>query len=430
METIYHPQSTIYKNLSSNVMNRRTLFIFVLAFIALAARPAHAQQVAVRADTLYPMTGDGPITNGVVLVEGRTIEAVGPAAQVDVPDDYRTLEASVVTPGIVDARATVGFTGLRNVDAANDVRDPSGPIQPELRAFDAYNWRESLVEFVQNLGVTTVNTGHAPGALMSGQTMIVKTGQPLDEAIVDSTAMVAMTLGPSVGENYQSPGTRAKSMAMMRQTLLEAQRYREQRQNAESSGDDSERPARKLRMEVLADVLAGEVPALITAHRASEIQSALRLAEEFDFELVLSGASEAYLLTDEIEAAGVPVILHPTMIRPGGAAGHAAFTTANKLTEAGIPVAIQSGYEPYVPKTRVALFEAAVAAGQSELSRREALRTVTIDAARILGISAHVGSLEEGKHADLALFEGDPLQYTTQTCGVLIEGEVVSDECQ
>lgn len=402
----------------------------VLAFLSLVllAPPsgASAQQVAVRADTLYPMAGDGPITNGIVLVEGRTIEAVGPAAQVDVPDDYRTLEATVVTPGIVDARATVGFTGLRNVDAANDVRDSSGPVQPELRAFDAYNWRESLVEFVQNLGVTTVNTGHAPGALMSGQTMIVKTGQPLDEAIVDSTAMVAMTLGPSVGENYQSPGTRAKSMAMMRQTLLEVQRYREQRQNAESA----ERPARELRMEVLADVLAGEVPALITAHRASEIQSALRLAEEFDFELVLSGASEAYLLIDEIEAAGVPVILHPTMIRPGGAAEHAAFTTANKLTEAGIPVAIQSGYEPYVPKTRVALFEAAVAAGQSELSRREALRTVTIDAARILGISAHVGSLEEGKHADLALFEGDPLQYTTQTCGVLIEGEVVSDECQ
>ena len=399
----------------------------VLGTLLCIAAPVDAQHIAVRAETLFPMTGDGPISNGVVLVEGGKIEAVGPAAQVDVPSNYRTMEAAVVTPGLVDAHATVGMTGLQNTADVNDQLDLSAAIQPELRAFDAYNTRAPLVEFVRDLGVTTVHTGHGPGALMSGQTMIVKTEGDLEEAIVDSVAMVAMTLGPQVSGNYESPGTRAKGVAMVRETLLKAQRYREQRQNAD---DASERPAPDLRMEILAKVLVGEVPALVTAHRASEIQSALRLAEEFGFRLVLDGAAESYLLTDEIKAAGVPVILHPTMVRPGGTAENAAFTTAHTLMEAGIPVAIQSGYEAYVPKTRVVLYEAAVAAGQSDLSREEALRTITIDAARILGLEDRIGSLEAGKDADLALFDGDPLEYTTQTCGVLIGGEVVSDECR
>ena len=399
---------------------------FVLA-VAAAVPCAQAQQVAVRAETLYPMTGDGPISNGIVLVKEGQIEAVGPAAQVDVPSSgYRTMEAQAVTPGLVDPHATVGMTSLANRSGANDQLDRTAAVQPELRAFDAYTPRAPLVEFVQRLGVTTVHTGHGPGALMSGQTMVAKTEGGLDEAIVDSVAMVAMTLGPQVSGNYDTPGTRSKSMAMMRETFLEAQRYRAKRRN----GSEENAPTRDLRMDVLSKVLGGEVPALITAQRASEIQSALRLAEEFGFELVLSGAAESYLLADRISDARVPVILHPTMARTGGQSENAAFTTAKTLMEAGVPVAIQSGYEAYVPKTRVVLYEAAVAAGQGGLTRRQALRTVTIDAARILGIEDRVGSLAEGKDADLALFDGDPLEYTTHTCGVLIGGEVVSDECK
>ena len=398
------------------------VLVLVLALVPAAA----AQQIAVRAETLFPMDGDGPVSDGVVLIEDGQIEAVGPAAQVDIPSGYRVMETAVATPGLVDAHATVGMTSLQNRDDANDQLDRTEAIQPELRAFDAYNAREPLVDFVQSLGVTTVHTGHGPGALMSGQTMIAKTNGSMREAIVDSVAMVAMTLGPQVSRNFDTPGTRAKSVALVREALMQARDYREKRRTA----DDGEAPARNLRMETLSKVLDGEVPALVTAHRATEIQSALRLAEEFGFRLVLDGAAESYLLADEIAAADVPVILHPTMARAGGEAENAAFTTALKLRKAGVRVAIQSGYEAYVPKTRVVLYEAAVAAGQGGLSREEALRTITIDAARILGIEDRVGSLEEGKDADVALFDGDPLEYTTHTCGVLIEGQVVSDECK
>lgn len=400
----------------------RAFSVVVIAFlVSLLAGPAHAQ-IAVTADTVYTMAGE-PIVDGVVLMNGRTIEAVGSSAEISVPDGYRTVEATVVTPGLIDARSTVGLSGIYNVESDQMQLETSAPMQPELRAIDAYNAREELVSWVRSLGVTTVHTGHGPGAVISGQTMLVKTnGRTIDEAVVDSTAMLAMTIGPSVSQNFDSPGTRAKAVAMLRQKLIEAQRYREGQ-----SGDNP--PSRDLGMEVLVDVLEGDVPALITAHRARDIMTALRLQEEFGFELVLDGAAEAYLVTEQVRAAGVPVIVHPPMIRTYGAAENAAFTTPGVLHAAGIPIAFQSGYEAYVPKTRVALFEAAVAVGNG-LPRDAALRALTIDAAELLGLSDEIGSIEEGKHADLVLYSGDPFEYTTQVCTVIIDGRIASGECQ
>lgn len=407
---------------SSLSRTARALSVAVIAFlVSLLAGPAHAQ-IAVTADTVYTMAGE-PIVDGVVLMNGRTIEAVGPSAEISVPDAYRSVEATVVTPGLIDARSTVGLSGIYNVESDQMQLETSSPMQPELRAIDAYNAREELVSWVRSLGVTTVHTGHGPGAVISGQTMIVKTnGRTIDEAVVDSTAMLAMTIGPSVSQNFESPGTRAKAVAMLRQKLIEAQQYRDGQ-----SGDNP--PSRDLGMEVLVDVLEGDVPALITAHRARDIMTALRLQEEFGFELVLDGAAEAYLVTEQVSAAGVPVIVHPPMIRTYGAAENAAFTTPGVLHAAGIPIAFQSGYEAYVPKTRVALFEAAVAVGNG-LPRDVALRALTIDAAQLLGLSDQIGSIEKGKHADLVLYSGDPFEYTTQVCTVIIDGRIASGECQ
>lgn len=403
---------------------QKSLLAFSLAALLVGlGRPA-AAQIAVLGDTVYTMAGD-PIPEGVVLVSDGKIEAVGPAADVQIPSGYDTLSAKVVTPGLVDAHSTVGLSGIFNQPQDQDQLDTSAPIQPELRAIDAYNPREQLVEWLRQFGITTVHTGHGPGALISGQTMVVKTsGETVGEAVVDSVTMVAFTLGPGVAQHFDSPGTRAKSVAMLRQKLLEAQQYAEKRQ----AEDESERPSRNLQLEVLVDVLESRLPALVTAQHATEIMSALRLADEFGFTLVLDGAAEAYLLTDEIAAADVPVIVHPTMVRTSGELQNATFETAATLHEAGIPVALQSAYEAYVPKTRVVLFEAAVAAANG-LAFEDALAAITIDAARILGVEDRVGSIEEGKDADLVLFDGDPFEYTSHACTVLIGGEVVSETC-
>lgn len=390
--------------------------------LSLALLAEAMAQIAVQGETVYTMAG-APLKNGVVLIREGKIEAVG--ANLPIPNGYRALKAKVVTPGLIDAHSVVGLAGILNYNHDQDQLELSEAIQPELRAEDAYNAEERLVKWLRDFGVTTVHTGHGPGALSSGQTMIVKTdANTVPEAIVQTPAMVAFTLGASVSQNYKKPGTRAKGAAMLREEFIKAQDYAKRMQ----AKDPSKRPARDLRLEVLSDVLSGKLPALFTAHRATDILTALRLQKEFGFKLVLDGAAEAYLVIDDIKKAGVPVIVHATMIRTVGDGENASFETAAKLRKAGIKVALQSGYESYVPKTRVVLFEAAVAAANG-LGFEDALRAITIDAAEILGIAKRVGSLEKGKDADVVLYDGDPFEYTSHVCTVIIGGKIVKELC-
>lgn len=394
-------------------------FIFVVS-LAGAARG----QIAVRGETVYTSAGE-PIKDGVVLIRGGKIERVGPASQITIPSDYRVVTARVVTPGLIDARSVVGLAGALNQPHDQDQLETSSAMQPELRAIDAYNAKEILVGFLRSLGVTTLHTGHAPGALISGQTMIVKTrGETIDQAVFLPVAMIAVTLGNNgLAQGGKSPGTRSKAIAMLRAELIKAADYQARWDTAAAD----KKPTRDLRMETLARVIKREIPLLVNVHRANDILAALRIAKEFNIKIVLDGASEAYLVTDQIKASGVGVILHPTMARAGGESENLSFETASALRKAGIPFAIQSGYEGYVPKTRVVLFEAALAAANG-LTFTEALSAITIDAARILGIADRVGSLEAGKDADLAMFDGDPFEYTSHVTGVIIDGQIVSQE--
>ena len=201
------------------------------ALCALAPQgPAKAapKAFAVRAETLYTMAG-APVKGGVVVVRDGKIAAVG---KVDVPDGLEVVEAKVVMPGLIDAHATVGLSGVLNVPQDQDQLDASSPTQPELRALDAYHARDPLVEWVRGLGVTTLHTGHGPGALISGQTMVVKThGRSVDADVVAPLAMVAVTLADSGRSNDgKGPGTRAKSVAVLRQQLLAAQHYAARRE--------------------------------------------------------------------------------------------------------------------------------------------------------------------------------------------------------
>lgn len=377
-------------------------------------------QIAVQAETVYTMNGEA-IPNGVVLVRDGKIESVGASGKVKIPSNYEIHKARVVTPGLVDAHTVVGFSGIYNQESDQDQLDDSNPIQPQLRAIDAYNAREELVRFVLDKGVTTVHTGHGPGAIASGQTMIAKTPYTtVEDAVVDSATTVAMTLGPTVENYFDSPGTRSKGVAMLRQELIKAQEYAEKR-----TSDDP--PSKDLKMEALTDVLEGKLTAMITAHSSQDIMTALRLKEEFGFNMILDGAAEAYLLIDEIKQAGVPVFIHPTMVRTYGDTKNASFTTAGKLAGAGIPFAFQSGYEAYVPKTRIILYEAAIAVANG-LPKEEGLRAITIRPAELLGIDDRVGSLEEGKDADIVLYDGDPFEYTTHITSVIVDGKVVKQE--
>jgi imidazolonepropionase-like amidohydrolase len=400
-------------------------------------------QVAIRGKTIHTMAGV-TISNGAIVIRDGKISAIGKVEEITIPDGFRVLEGEVVVPGIIDAHATMGVSGILNYEHDQDQLEHAVPVQPELRALDAYNAHDPLVEWARGYGITTVHTGHAPGELISGQTMIVKTsGNTVEQAVISPARCVAVTLADAARKSASaSPGTRGKMVAMLRAEFVRAREYLErQKRHQESSQGTKEGttggtppsdgsvtpPERDLRLETLGKVLEGELVLLVTADRAQDIANAIRLAEEFSIKIWLDSASEAYLLLNEIKQAGIPVLVHPSMARAVGERENLTFENAAKLVQAGIPVALQSGYESYVPKTRIVLFEAGIAAAHG-LPWDAALRAVTMDAAKILGIADRVGSLEVGKDGDVAIYDGDPFEYTTHCTGVVINGQVVSSE--
>ncbi|MSU19490.1 MAG: amidohydrolase [Lacunisphaera sp.] len=409
-------------------MKTITRFSLLVTWL-IALGGAHAENIAVMGATIYTMAG-APLKDGVILLRDGKITALGPKASVKIPEGYRILQAAVVTPGLIDAHATVGLSGLLNQAQDQDMLEKSSAVQPELRALDAYNAKDPLVRWVRSYGVTTVNTGHAPAALISGQTMIVKTfGRTADEDVINPAAMTAVTLGRNGLTNAEggpaaskSPGNRSKAVAMLRAELIKAQEYAKKRE----AKDESKRPARDLKTETLLRALAGVQPLLITANRQQDIISALRLAQEFNLKIVLDGCADAPMVLAQIKASGFPVIVHPTMQRSYEDMENLSVETAGKLQAAGIPIALQSGYEAYVPKTRVVLFEAAVAAAHG-LGFEAALASITSGAAQLLGIADRTGSLVVGKDADLALYDGDPFEYTSHCIGTIVGGIVFAD---
>ena len=381
------------------------------------------------------------IDDGVIVCIDGKIKAVGKAGEVAVPEGAKTLTSQVILPGLIDVRTCVGLSGILNVKHDSDQLESSSPVQPELRAIDAYNPREELVEYIRGFGVTTIHTGHAPGELVSGQTLIAKTiGNSVEAALLVDGRAIAVTLGPtSTKSGKQSPGTRGKQMAMLRSLFIEAQEYdRKANKKATPISDEAkenkdakekDQTARNLKLETLVEVLHGRKALLITADRSQDIATAIRLADEFKIPLWLDSAADAHLMIPQMKATGVSVLLHPSMARASGEKENLSFQTASKLHAAGIPFAIQGGYEAYVPKVRVILFEAAIAAAHG-LNYEAAIESITIAPAKILGIQNRVGSIEVGKDADLALYDGDPFEYTTHCVGVVINGNVVSNEPQ
>jgi imidazolonepropionase-like amidohydrolase len=395
-----------------------------LALLLSLSAALHGQAIAVRAETLHTAAG-AAIQDGTVLIQDGKITAVGRASDVKIPSGVPVKRVKVATPGLVDGRSTVGLSGLLNQPHDQDQLEGSAPIQPELRALDAYNGRDPLVAYLRSLGITTLHTGHGPGALISGQTFVVKTdATEVTRGVLKAQAMVAATLGDGARarEAGKAPGTRAKQIAMLRAELVGAQEYARKLKDAEKGKE----PPRDLRKETLLQVLRKELPLLATAHRAQDILSLLRLAKEFDLDIVLDGGAEAYLVLDALKAAKISVVLHPTMARAGGETENLSLETAAKLRAAGIPFAFQSGFEGYVPKTRVVLWEGAMAAANG-LAFADALHALTLGPAKLLGVADRVGSLEKGKDGDLALYDGDPFEYTTRCVGTVINGVLASD---
>jgi imidazolonepropionase-like amidohydrolase len=383
---------------------------------------AFGQDLVVKAETVYPVASP-PISDGIVVVRSGKITAVGTADTVAIPDGLPVVEGAVAVPGIVDGLSAAGLTGAYNKGFDQDHRE-YGKVMPELRALDSYNGYDSLVGYLREHGVTTVHTGPSPGQIVGARTLIAKTrAAGVDEVAVNRDNWLVFTLGD------QASGTNSRmgAAAVIRQALSTAVAYQLRRKLPLA-----DRPATDLGNEALVEALQGKRQVAVHAHRVRDIRTALRIAEEFALNLVILGGAEAYLIRDELAAAKIPVLVGPVMLRTwnsAGEAGNASFENAALLAEAGVKVGVMSGYESYVPKVRLVLWEAAIA-GAYGLGFEGALRAVTLTNAEILGVDGSVGSLEVGKDGDIAVFDGDPFEYTSHACAVVVEGELVSDVCR
>ncbi len=383
-------------------------------------------RLAVLAGRIHTVS-QGVILDGVVLVEDGKIAAVGPRDKVPLPPGIPTLTAAVVTPGLIDAHTAIGLSGATNTLADQDHDELSDPNQADLRVLDGFNPGEPLLEYACRQGVTVVHAVPGRANVIAGQTGVFLThGRTAESMTLRFPAGLLVNLGEAPKKTYPNklPTTRMGTAALVRTAFAQAQNHA--RKKAAAREDKPVAPNPKL--DALALALDGKVPVIFAAHRADDLATALRLGKEFGLRPRLDLATEGYLMAEDLKAARVPVVVHPTMQRAAESMEtyHSQLCNAAVLAGRGVPLAIGTGFEAYVPKTRVLRHEAAMAM-VSGLGRERALAAVTLDAARILGIDGQRGSLEPGKAADLVLYDGDCFEHTTQVTHTLIGGRVVYD---
>jgi imidazolonepropionase-like amidohydrolase len=340
------------------------------------------------------------------------------------------LTAAVVTPGLIDAHTVCGLSGGANVAAVLDQDEATDPNQADLRVLDGFNPNEPLLEFLRGQGVTVVHAVPGRANAIAGQTGIFRThGPTADRMTVRFPAGLLVNLGETSKSTYPNklPTTRMGTAGLVRTALAQAKNHLAKKAAAKS---EEKRPPANAKLEALGLALEKKIPVIFAAHRADDLQTALRLAKEFDLQARLDLATEGYLMAEELAKAGVPVVVHPAMQRPGSMETiHSHLGNAAELAHHKVPLALGTGFEGYVPKTRVLRHEAAIALVNG-LGYDRALRAITLDAAKILGIGDQFGSLEPGKIADLVLYDGDPFEHATHVTHTIQAGRLVYDRTE
>jgi imidazolonepropionase-like amidohydrolase len=386
---------------------------------------------AVLAGRLHTVA-NGVITDGIVLVKDGKIEYVGKTSDLPMklPSDLPMVSAAVVTPGLIDAHSVVGLSGSINVPADQDQDELSDPNQADLRVLDGFNPSEPLLEFLRQNGVTVVHAVPGRMNVIAGQTGVFRTaGRGAEAMALGFPAGILVNLGETPKASYPNklPTTRMGTAALVRNAFTQAQAHA--RKVAAAKGDDK-KPAPNAKLEALGLALERKVPVIFSAHRADDLSTALRLAKEFDLKARLDLATEGYLMADAIAEAHVPVVVHPTMQRPGSPETlQSHLCNAAVLAGKKVPLAIGTGFEGYVPKSRSLRHEAAIAMAHG-LGHDRALAAVTLDAAKLLGIDDRFGSLEVGKVADLVLYDGDCFEHTTHVTHTILGGRLVFDRAE
>ena len=402
----------------------------VIVALLFAGSPAVAQNTIAITGGRVLTISHGDIENATVLVENGKIAAVG--HNVKVPSGAQVIDArgKVVMPGLFDAGDKLGTVEIPALQITVDSTEYTEPVQPQLRVLDALNPGSENILVSRAAGITNALSTPADGNLIGGQSAVIQLdGDTVDAMVVKSPAALHISLGEqsktTYGEKNRAPQTRMGEIAMLRQAFLKAQHYK-QVQDAygqkQSSDKPSAPPARDLMMDAMVATMEGKIPVVAHADRVSDMESALRLADEFHLHLILADAAAAWRIADQLVARKIPVIVGPILEEPGRMESvDVRLDNAARLYEAGVPIAIQTSADNEV---RNLPFEVEYAISYG-LPEEAALAAVTLNPARFFGVDNRLGSIDEGKDANLVVLDGSPFRVKTHVVTELINGKAV-----
>ena len=384
---------------------------------------------AITGARVIPVTGQ-PIDGGTVLVDQGKIVAVG-GQDLAVPADAEVIDASGkwLLPGFVDAHAHLGLHEEAEGWAGRDVNEMTKPVTPYVRAIDGINPAEQGFRDAIGGGVLAVNINPGSGNPIGGQTAAVKCwGRVVDQMVLRAPAGLKSALGENpkrvYGERHETPSTRLGTAAVIREAFVQAANYLARLAAAQEQPPAERKPVdRDLGLEALGLVLRREIPWRQHCHRADDIATAMRIAREFGYDLVIDHGTEAHLLADLLAAESIPVIIGPLFTsRSKVELRNRSLANPGRLAAAGVTIAITTDH-PVVP-IHFLIHQASLAVKEG-LDRDTALQAVTINPARIIGVADRIGSLEPGKDADLVIWSGDPLDVTSRAERAFLDGREI-----
>ena len=361
-----------------------------------------------------------------ILVENGLIEKVGKLNESDYPD-ATIIDANgrYVTPGLVDPHCHVGLIESTIGWAGSDVNEITNPITPELRGLDGVKPHDECFQEALEAGVTTVCLGPGSANLIGGTFSVMKTkGKTVEDMIVIPEVAMKMALGENpkrcYGNSKASPSTRMASAAILREWLQKAKNYYEKKKLA-LENDDSKSVEFNMKLESLSRVFDG-MPVKIHAHQADDIATAMRIGKEFGLKMTIDHCTEGYLIADKLRENNQMVIIGPVLNNKSKyELKNKTFESGRILYENGVMFSIMTDHPVIEQKhtlIHVALF---VKAGLPEL---EALKAVTINAAKTCYVDDIVGSIKEGKHADIVVWSKHPLDIMAEADYVILKGNV------
>ena len=384
----------------------------------------------------------GVLEPGVIVIRDGRIVALG--TDIPIPEGARVIDASkyVAYPGFIDAFTNLGAADKGTIERDDD--EATSPVTPHLRIIDGFDPGSEYIPLARKAGVTTVLVAPAIGNLLSGQSALVRLdGADVATMIVKFPVGVHGSLGEApklrYGKKNQMPMTRMGEAALLRQTLVDAQAYKDElaayekkarayeQKKKEGKPGDEERPVPPATNPVsqsLLPVLEARIPLIVSADRLDDILTALRIADEFKLKIILNGGADAHKIKEKLAAANVPVLLRPRAayrlkVETGGAIAE----NAALLQKAGVKIAFATGSFANLGD----LASEARMAVASGLPYKEALKALTVNAAEIFGVEDRIGSLEKGRSADIVVYDQDPITGVARLKLVIIAGKVVEN---